>query len=114
MPNGFFPWERDRRSKANHIASQCQTAHSRDQQEGRVDPYSEWEECVVTSVVSDALRRVEAPGEGRAFMQRFDVTYEYPVYFTRDVFAEQNAVLAEAIMRLRRLSPSSPRSRSTG
>lgn len=56
----------------------------------------------MTSVVSDALGRVEAPGEGRAFMQRFDVTYEYPVYFTRDVFAEQNAILAEAIMRLGR------------
>ena len=35
-------------------------------------------------------------------MQRFDVTYEYPVYFTRDVFAEQNPVLAEAIARLGR------------
>ena len=51
----------------------------------------------MTSVVSDALGRVEAPGEGRAFIQRFDVTYEYPVYFTRDAFAETNAVLVEAI-----------------
>jgi 3-dehydroquinate synthase len=52
--------------------------------------------------VSDALGRVEAPGEGRAFIQRFDVTYEYPVYFTRDAFAETNAVLVEAITRLGR------------
>ena len=34
------------------------------------------------------------------FSSRFEVTYEYPVYFTRDVFSESNPVLAEAIARL--------------
>ena len=86
--------------QADCVASRRQTAHSLEQQNGRDRRPMFREECVVTSVVSDALGRVEAPGEGRAFVQRFDVTYEYPVYFTRDVFSEANAVLAEAVMRL--------------
>jgi 3-dehydroquinate synthase len=49
--------------------------------------------------VSDALNKVEAPGEERAFVQRFSVSFEYPVYFTRDVFNEGNSVLADALMR---------------
>ena len=53
---------------------------------------------MVTSVVSDALGRVEARRR-RAFIQRFAVAYEFPVYFTRDVFAEQNAILLEAMTR---------------
>lgn len=47
--------------------------------------------------VCDALAKVEASGEARAFVQRFSVAYEFPVYFTRDVFAENNGVLLEAL-----------------
>jgi 3-dehydroquinate synthase len=54
----------------------------------------------VANKVSDALERIEAPGKERAFVQRFSVFYEYPVYFTRDVFAEQNGVFAEVVSRL--------------
>lgn len=47
--------------------------------------------------VRDALAKIEACGEERAFIQRFSVPYEFPVYFTRDVFAEDNPVLEEAL-----------------
>ncbi len=47
--------------------------------------------------VSDALEKFEACGEERAFVQRFSVAYEFPVHFSRDVFAESNPVLAEAL-----------------
>jgi 3-dehydroquinate synthase len=46
------------------------------------------------SAVSDVLGRVEAPGEERVFVQRFAIPYEYPVYFTRDLFSAGNDVLA--------------------
>jgi 3-dehydroquinate synthase len=51
----------------------------------------------VSSAVSDALARVETSGEARAFIQRFSVPYEFPVYFTRDVFSENNDVLFDAL-----------------
>lgn len=51
----------------------------------------------VSSAVSDALARVKASGEARAFIQRFSVPYEFPAYFTRDVFSENNDVLFEAL-----------------
>jgi 3-dehydroquinate synthase len=54
----------------------------------------------MANVMIDALERVEAAGEQRVFFQRFDVAYEYPVYFTRDVFSEANPALAQTIMRL--------------
>ena len=47
--------------------------------------------------ISDALEKLEAPGEGRVFVQRFSVPFEYPVFFSRDVFAEGNNVLVEAL-----------------
>lgn len=47
--------------------------------------------------VSDALAKVESSGEAHAFIQRFSVTYEFPVYFTRDVFSDNNPVLLEAM-----------------
>jgi 3-dehydroquinate synthase len=47
--------------------------------------------------VSDALSKFEATGEARAFVQRFSVSYEFPVYFTRDVFSENGSVLLESI-----------------
>ncbi len=51
----------------------------------------------VGQAVSDALEKFEACGEERAFVQRFSVAYEFPVHFSRDVFAESNPVLAEAL-----------------
>jgi 3-dehydroquinate synthase len=47
--------------------------------------------------VSDALGRIEAPGEERAFIQRFAVSYEYPVHFTRDLFSPGNDVLTRIV-----------------
>lgn len=52
---------------------------------------------LVVNQISDALDRVEAPGEERAFVQRFEVAFEYPVHFTRDVFSPGNAILADAL-----------------
>ncbi len=49
------------------------------------------------SVMSDALEKIEAPGEARVFFQQFKVAYEYPVYFTRDLFSAENNVLTETI-----------------
>ena len=49
--------------------------------------------------VSDALAKVETSGEVRAFVQRFSVSYEFPVYFVRDVLAESSHTLLEAIDR---------------
>jgi 3-dehydroquinate synthase len=46
---------------------------------------------------SDALEKLESPGESRAFVQRFSVSYEFPVYFSRDVFSSGNTTLIEAI-----------------
>ena len=51
----------------------------------------------MSSVMSDALEKIEAPGEERVFFQQFKVAYEYPVYFTRDLFSADNNVLVEAI-----------------
>jgi len=51
----------------------------------------------VASPVSDALVKVECAGDARAFIQRFSVPYEYPVYFTRDVFSDANHILLEAM-----------------
>lgn len=47
--------------------------------------------------ISDALAKFDATGAGRTFVQRFSVSYEFPVYFTRDVFSEANPILAEAL-----------------
>ena len=51
------------------------------------------------NTVSDALEKIEAPGKERAFVQQFSVSYEFPVFFTRDLFAEQNSILADAALR---------------
>lgn len=55
------------------------------------------------NAVTDALEKlekVEMPGGERAFVQSFGVSFEFPVYFTRDVFAEGNRAFAEAVSRL--------------
>lgn len=59
----------------------------------------EGEAAKVVSSVSDALAKIECTGEERAFVQRFTVPYEFPVYFTRDLFSEGNQILAESIER---------------
>lgn len=51
----------------------------------------------MTSAVSDALEKVEAPGECRVFFQRFEVAYDYPVCFTRDLFCPGNSALIETL-----------------
>ncbi len=53
----------------------------------------------VGKALSDALAKVESYGEERAFVQRFTVDYEFPVYFSRDVFSENNSTLIEALTR---------------
>nr|PZN86328.1 MAG: 3-dehydroquinate synthase [Pseudomonadota bacterium] len=44
--------------------------------------------------------RASAAGSSPVHVQRFTVAYEYPVYFTEDVFSPSNPVLREAITRL--------------
>ena len=43
--------------------------------------------------------RASAAGSSAVHVQRFTVAYEYPVYFTEDVFSPSNPVLREAITR---------------
>jgi 3-dehydroquinate synthase len=52
---------------------------------------------MIASVTHEVLEQVEVPGEERVFFQQFRVAYEYPVYFTRDLFSFDNTVLIEAI-----------------
>lgn len=49
------------------------------------------------TAVRDALAKIEPCGEERTFIQRFSVPFEFPVYFTRDVFSESSTTLAEAL-----------------
>jgi 3-dehydroquinate synthase len=48
---------------------------------------------------SNALIKAESSGEARAFVQRFSVAYEFPVYFIRDVLSESSPILLEAMNR---------------
>jgi len=54
----------------------------------------------VQGVMRDALGEVEAPGEERVFFQQFQVAFEYPVYFTRDLFATGNGTFPGLIRQL--------------
>ncbi len=54
----------------------------------------------VPSAIRDALNKLDAPGEVRAYIQRFSVPYEFPVYFTRDVFSPPNSALLDAISQM--------------
>src|SRR5512134_2067738 len=59
-----------------------------------------WEgERRVAGQISDALEKTEAPGEQRTFVQQFAVSFEFPVYFTRDIFSSANSVFADALRR---------------
>lgn len=49
----------------------------------------------VPSTIFDILTKLETPGEARAYFQKFSVPYEYPVYFTRDIFSTGNRTLAD-------------------
>jgi 3-dehydroquinate synthase len=51
-------------------------------------------------VVGNTLTKVDSSNEARAFVQRFSVAFEFPVYFTRDVLAESSSVLLEAMNRV--------------
>jgi 3-dehydroquinate synthase len=54
----------------------------------------------VGPLVSDALEKIEPAGGERAFLQRFEVPFEYPVYFTRNLFSIRNRVLADVATRM--------------
>lgn len=53
----------------------------------------------VGKALGDALSKIESYGEERTFIQRFSVSYDFPVYFARDIFCETSSVLAEALTR---------------
>lgn len=46
---------------------------------------------------SEPLNAFEAPGEGRTFLQRFSIAYEFPVVFTRDVFSPANRSIVDIL-----------------
>lgn len=48
---------------------------------------------------STKTRKGKPPVGGRCHVQRFSVAFAYPVYFTRDLFAPRNPVLAAALRR---------------
>lgn len=48
----------------------------------------------------DALVKFETTSENRAYVQRFSVSFEFPVYFTRDVFCPRNDTFRGAVTRL--------------
>jgi 3-dehydroquinate synthase len=54
----------------------------------------------MSSVTLNALKTLEVSGENRAYIQRFSVSYEFPVYFSRDVFSLSNSVLRDAVSRV--------------
>lgn len=55
--------------------------------------------------VSYALDNVEVSGDERAFIQRFSVPFEFPVYFSRDVFARESDVFAGVVSQAHQPGP---------
>jgi 3-dehydroquinate synthase len=55
---------------------------------------------LVSGSLNTALPLLESPGVDRVFVQRFAISYEFPVYFTRDVFSRNNHSLRDSIVRL--------------
>ncbi len=53
----------------------------------------------VVSVITDAMAKPGIGGNERAYVQRFEVAYEYPIYFSRDVFNPANSVLLDVVAR---------------
>lgn len=54
----------------------------------------------MVNIKSGAFSKCEASGETRAYVQKFAVQYEFPVYFTRDVFSPANGVLGDVVASL--------------
>lgn len=52
---------------------------------------------IVTSTIANFLSAPEFGGETRAYFQRFSVPFEYPVYFTRDLFSGSNSTLRDIV-----------------
>jgi 3-dehydroquinate synthase len=49
---------------------------------------------------SEAAEKLSHASPTHTYLQRFTVAYEYPVAFTRDLFAPANRVLVETLTRL--------------
>lgn len=54
----------------------------------------------MVNIKSDVFSKWGMWGETRAYVQKFSVPYEFPVYFTRDVFSSKNDVLREVVASL--------------
>ena len=52
----------------------------------------------MTRSVSDAFGRLDSFYDKRVFVQRINIAFEYPVYFTRDALSPGNEVLTEALL----------------
>jgi len=57
---------------------------------------SKWEN-EVSPASTLALTKINSENNARCFLQRFSVSYEFPVMFTRDVFSENNETLSDLI-----------------
>jgi 3-dehydroquinate synthase len=51
----------------------------------------------VPSAINNFLSSSKLSEETRAYFQRFSVAFEYPVYFTRDLFSGSNTVLRDVV-----------------
>ena len=66
-------------------------------------PLEHYDDCIteasVTGQEADVVTAVELSERGatHTYVQRFNVTYEYPVAFTRDLFTPVNSVFAETL-----------------
>jgi 3-dehydroquinate synthase len=47
--------------------------------------------------ISDALEKIECSGAERTFVQRFSISYEFPVHFTRDAFSADNTAVRNCV-----------------
>lgn len=51
----------------------------------------------VQNAMHDALTKFETTGGNRAYFQRFSVNFEFPVYFSRDIFCVANRLLRDVL-----------------
>jgi 3-dehydroquinate synthase len=51
----------------------------------------------VSGLLNAGLPKLESASQDRVFAQRFSVAFEFPVYFTRDIFSHGNSAFHEAI-----------------
>ena len=54
----------------------------------------------VPNAINTSLTKLEAPSDTRAYFQRVSVSYEYPVYFTRDIFSPSSSALRDAVIQI--------------